>query len=103
MPTINRYPIVLADDHVILRQGLRMILEQKAGLKMIGEVSDGFELLDLLDTLIPHMVILDISMQKLRGIEATRRIKDGPPSCENIDPNHAQRQGISPPGHLSGG
>ena len=75
MPTINPYRIVLADDHVILRQGLRMILEQKAGLKVIGEVSDGLELLDLLDTLIPHMVILDISMPKLRGIEATRRIK----------------------------
>jgi len=43
MPTINPYRIVLADDHVILQQGLRMVLERKAGLKVIGEVSDGFE------------------------------------------------------------
>jgi DNA-binding NarL/FixJ family response regulator len=82
MPTINPYRIVLADDHVILRQGLRMILEQKAGLKVIGEVGDGVELLDLLDTLIPHMVILDISMPKLRGIEATRRIKMAHPDVK---------------------
>jgi len=75
MPTIDPYRIVLADDHVILRQGLRMILEQKPDLQVIGEVGDGLELLDLLDTLTPQMVILDISMPKLRGIEATRRIK----------------------------
>ena len=82
MPTINPYRIVLADDHVILRQGLRMIVEQKADLKVIGEVGDGLELLDLLDTLIPHMVILDISMPKLRGIEATRRIKMAHPDVK---------------------
>ena len=76
MPTIDPYRIVLADDHVILRQGLRMILEQKPDLQVIGEVGDGLELLDLLDYAdSAHMVILDISMPKLRGIEATRRIK----------------------------
>jgi DNA-binding NarL/FixJ family response regulator len=52
-----------------------MILEQRRDLRVIGEAGDGLDLLALLDTVTPHMVILDISMPKLRGIEATRRIK----------------------------
>ncbi|OGP67200.1 MAG: hypothetical protein A2169_04110 [Deltaproteobacteria bacterium RBG_13_47_9] len=75
MPATDPYRIVLADDHVILRQGLKMILEQRHDLRVIGEAGDGLDLLALLDTATPHMVILDISMPKLRGIEATRRIK----------------------------
>jgi DNA-binding NarL/FixJ family response regulator len=75
MPTTDPYRIVLADDHVILRQGLKMILEQRLDLRVIGEAGDGLDLLALLDTLTPDMVILDISMPKLKGIEATQRIK----------------------------
>jgi DNA-binding NarL/FixJ family response regulator len=69
------YSIVLADDHVLLRQGLRRILEGSADLEVIGEASDGIDLLVLLKQLTPHMVILDISMPNLRGIEAIHEIK----------------------------
>ena len=69
------YRIVLADDHVLLRQGLRRILEGNADLEVIGEASDGLDLLNLLKQLTPHMVILDISMPKLRGLEAIHEIK----------------------------
>ena len=69
------YRIVLADDHVLLRQGLRRILEGAGDLEVIGEASDGLELLALLRLLKPHMVILDISMPKLRGLEAIHEIK----------------------------
>jgi DNA-binding NarL/FixJ family response regulator len=62
--------IVLADDHVILRQGLRRIIEAAPDLEVIGEANDGLELLGLLRTLAPHLVVLDISMPRLRGIEA---------------------------------
>src|SRR4030042_2672314 len=69
------YRIVLADDHVLLRQGLRRILEGIADLEVIGEASDGIELLALLRQLTPDMVILDISMPKLRGLEAIHEVK----------------------------
>ena len=72
---MDRYRIVLADDHVLIRQGLRRIIEGVADLEVIGEAGDGIELLSLLKTVTPHMVILDISMPNLRGIEAVRAIQ----------------------------
>ena len=69
------YSIVLADDHVLVRQGLRRILETAASLEIVGEANDGLELLDLLNHVTPDMVILDIFMPNLRGIEAIHEIK----------------------------
>jgi len=71
---MDRYRIVLADDHVMVRQGLGRIIEGVAGLEVVGEAGDCVELLSLLTTATPHMVILDISMPH-RGIEAVRGIK----------------------------
>jgi DNA-binding NarL/FixJ family response regulator len=73
--TMIPYSIVLADDHVLVRQGLRRILEGMPGLKVVGEANDGLELLTLLSHLAPDMVILDIFMPNLRGIEAIHEIK----------------------------
>ncbi len=70
-----RYSIVLADDHAMIRRGLRRILEERRDLELIGEAGDGFDLLHLLNRLKPHLVILDISMPRLRGIEAIHEIK----------------------------
>ena len=69
------YRIVLADDHVLVRQGLRRILEGMTDLEVIGEANDGLDLLNLLNQLTPDMVILDIFMPNLRGIEAIHEIK----------------------------
>jgi DNA-binding NarL/FixJ family response regulator len=69
------YSIVLADDHALVRQGLRRILEGTEDLEVVGEVNDGLELLQLLTRLTPQMVILDIFMPNLRGIEAITEIK----------------------------
>ncbi len=72
---VNPFGIVLADDHVMFRQGIKRIIEGMADVEVVGEASDGLELLDLLKKITPQMVILDISMPKLRGLEATREIK----------------------------
>jgi DNA-binding NarL/FixJ family response regulator len=69
------YLIVLADDHVLIREGIKRVLEEKTDLKVVGEANDGLEVLALLGKLTSHMVILDISMPNLGGIEATHRIK----------------------------
>jgi DNA-binding NarL/FixJ family response regulator len=67
--------IVLADDHVLVRQGIKRILEEAPQLKVIGEAGDGLELMELLERVTPDLVILDISMPRLRGLEAAARIK----------------------------
>lgn len=72
---MGQYRIILADDHALLRQGLRKIIEEMKDLQVIGEAGDGVELLSLLQTLTPDMIIVDISMPKLRGIETIREIK----------------------------
>ena len=72
---MSPYRILLADDHVMFRQGLKYIIEGVAGLEVVGEVGDGLKLLDRLKKSPPDMVILDISMPNLRGIEATKEIK----------------------------
>ena len=69
------YAIVLADDHVLFRQGVKKIIEEVDGLRVVGEANDGLELLELLKKTSPDLVILDISMPNLRGLEAAREIK----------------------------
>jgi DNA-binding NarL/FixJ family response regulator len=66
---------VLADDHVLMRAGLKRIIDGAGDLSVIGEANDGLELLELLGKVSPDMVILDISMPRLRGIEAIQEIK----------------------------
>ena len=67
--------ILLADDHVMFRRGVRRIIQGMDAVEVVGEASDGFELLELLKKTAPDLVILDISMPNLRGLEATREIK----------------------------
>ena len=66
---------MLADDHVLVRQGLKRIINGTGDLAVVGEASDGLELLELLSKVSPDMVILDISMPRLRGIEAIQEIR----------------------------
>ena len=76
------YKIVLAEDHVLVREGIKKIIEALPGLHIVGEVGDGLELLELLKGLAVDMVILDISMPSLPGIEATREIKKAYPDVK---------------------
>jgi len=72
---MGRYRIILADDHALIRRGIRKIIEEVADLEVVGEAGNGIELLLLLNTVVPDMVILDISMPNMRGIEAISEIK----------------------------
>lgn len=66
--------ILLADDHVIVREGLRMLLESRGDMKVVGAASDGREAVSEARRLRPHVVVMDISMPELNGIEAARAI-----------------------------
>lgn len=69
------YSIVLADDHAMFREGIRRIIERIENVVVSGEVNDGLELLARLKSSCPDLIILDISMPNLRGLEAIREIK----------------------------
>ncbi len=79
---MNPYTLVLADDHAMFRKGIKKILTGVDDLEVIGEAGDGLELLALLKEINPHMVILDIAMPNLRGLEATREIKQTYPQIK---------------------
>ncbi|MGD8844779.1 MAG: response regulator transcription factor [Desulfobacteraceae bacterium] len=69
------YRIILADDHVMLRDGIKQIINETKGMQVVAEASDGLELLQLVKQHLADMVILDISMPRLRGIEAAQEIR----------------------------
>jgi DNA-binding NarL/FixJ family response regulator len=72
---MDAYTIILADDHAMLREGIRKIIERIDDALISGEANDGLELLELLKKSSPNMIILDISMPNLRGLEAIREIR----------------------------
>jgi PAS domain S-box-containing protein len=72
--------IVLADDHAMVRQGLRSILDAYQNVSVVGEAADGEEALELARLLRPDVIVMDVNMSKMDGIEATRRIKAEWPS-----------------------
>ena len=74
--------IILVDDHVLVRQGLKRIIQEDPGLQVIHEAGDGLELLGLLKKSSPDIVILDISMPRLGGLETAEIIKKQYPTMK---------------------
>jgi PAS domain S-box-containing protein len=68
-------PVLLVDDHAMVRQGLRSVLDAYADIQVVGEAGDGAEAVKLVETLRPWVVVMDINMPKMNGIEATTQIK----------------------------
>ncbi|SHM74277.1 response regulator transcription factor [Polaribacter sp. KT 15] len=74
MITNDQIKIVLVDDHKLLRDGLRNIIEQKSNMKIIGEASDGREAISVCSKLLPDVLVIDVAMANLNGIEAAKQI-----------------------------
>lgn len=76
--------IIVADDHQIVRQGLRLLLEAEPDMEVIGEANNGRRVLKLAQELLPDVIIMDLSMPELNGIEATRQILSGVPETKVV-------------------
>ena len=78
----NRIRLILADDHAVVRTGTRQLLERQPDFDIVGEASDGEEAVQLTHQLQPDVVVMDVRMPKVSGVEATRRIKTECPAVK---------------------
>jgi two-component system, NarL family, response regulator LiaR len=76
--------VLIADDHPVVRQGLRTFLETQEGLEVVAEAADGGEAVELARQLVPDVVLMDLVMHGLDGVEATRRIREASPATKVI-------------------
>ncbi|MBT8062653.1 MAG: response regulator transcription factor, partial [Gammaproteobacteria bacterium] len=70
--------ILIADDHKIVRDGLRSLLEARPDCRVVGEASDGREAVELSSTLKPDVIVIDVAMPELNGIDATTKLVNQP-------------------------
>ena len=76
--------IVLADDHHVVREGLRSLLEAVTGFRVIGEIGDGLAVADMVERLRPDVLVLDLMMPGLNGSEITRRVRERSPRTQVV-------------------
>lgn len=76
--------VLLADDHTIVREGLRLLLASQQDMQVVGEADNGRDVLVLVETLQPDLVVLDLSMPGLNGLQVTQRIKERWPSIKVV-------------------
>ena len=76
--------ILLADDHAVVRQGFKMILSAQPDMEIVGEAGNGREAVTLAEELKPNVVVMDVAMPELNGIEATRRLSESVPHARVV-------------------
>jgi DNA-binding NarL/FixJ family response regulator len=84
MTYINEIKIVLVDDHKLLRDGLRNIIEQRSNMHIIGEASDGREAVKISSKLMPDVIVMDVAMPGMNGVEAAKQIHKTQPDIKII-------------------
>lgn len=77
---MDEVKLLLVDDHEVVRTGLRMLLENQPNIKIVGEANTGLQALEMADALNPDVVIMDITLPDISGIEATRRLRQAHPN-----------------------
>jgi two-component system, NarL family, response regulator LiaR len=80
----DRIRVLIADDHAVVRQGLRTFLEVQDDIEVVGEAGDGLEALSMVEAFSPDVVVMDLLMPRLSGIEATQRIGELRPATKVI-------------------
>jgi len=81
---MKKVRILLADDHTVMRAGLRALLERQPNLEVVGEAEDGRQTVELASSHVPDVVVMDIAMPNLNGVEATRRMVSKQPTISVV-------------------
>ena len=81
---MKKVRILLADDHTVMRAGLRALLERQPNLEVVGEAEDGRQSVQLASSHVPDVVVMDIAMPNLNGVEATRRMVSKQPTISVV-------------------
>jgi len=76
--------VLIADDHTLVRQGIRALLERAGDLQVVGEASDGFEALALVQSLRPDVLVLDVGMPRLNGSQTLERMRQSTPATQVV-------------------
>ncbi len=84
MEQINKLRVLLADDHMIVREGLKALINAQPDMKVVGEAQNGREALECAADLSPDVVVMDISMPVMNGVEATERLRTQSPQTKVI-------------------
>ncbi len=79
---MSKTRVLLADDHTIVRQGLRVLLDSQDNVEVVGEAEDGRQAIEKAKQLVPDIIVIDITMPSLNGIEATRQLKKTNPEIK---------------------
>lgn len=78
--TLEGVRILLADDHAVMRQALRVILEHNSEVEVVGEAANGIEAVSMAAALRPDLIVMDVNMPRMDGVEATKQIKTAQPA-----------------------
>src|SRR5258708_1833469 len=81
---MKKIRILLADDHAVVRQGFKMILDAQPDMEIVGEAANGRQAIELAEQFKPDVVVMDVAMPEVNGIEATRRLLGGLPHARVI-------------------
>jgi len=93
----RRIRVLLVDDHVVVRKGLRALLDREAGIEVAGEAADGEQALRAVDRLRPDVILMDLEMPGIGGVEATRQIAETHPEARIVVlTSHAAEQDVFP-------
>ncbi|MGI8918504.1 MAG: response regulator [Pyrinomonadaceae bacterium] len=84
MPEVTKTTIVLADDHQVVRQGLKALLDAEPDLRVIGEAGDGLQAIKRVEMLSPRILVLDLMMPGLNGLDVTPQIKKCSPNTQVV-------------------
>ena len=83
-PGTDPIRVLIADDHALVRRSLETVLQGEPGLELVGQASDGQEAVQIAGEVVPDVVLMDIRMPKITGIEAARQMKEVAPSAKIV-------------------